>query len=67
MSRTSDSKDDVQERRHGPPRQPRRPTPEEVPERDRMKELMPMMSPFMSTSGPPELPGLMAASVWIKN
>ncbi len=26
---------------------------------------MPTTSPFMSTSGPPLLPGLMAASVWI--
>ena len=28
-------------------------------------ELMPMTSPAMFTSGPPELPGLIAASVWI--
>ena len=28
-------------------------------------ELTPMTSPSMSTSGPPELPGLIAASVWI--
>ena len=27
---------------------------------------MPMTWPAMSTSGPPELPGLMAASVWMK-
>ena len=27
--------------------------------------LMPMTSPRMFTSGPPELPGLIAASVWI--
>ena len=27
--------------------------------------LMPMTSPLMSTSAPPELPGLIAASVWI--
>ena len=31
----------------------------------RIEELMPTTSPFMSTSGPPLLPGLMAASVWI--
>ena len=30
-----------------------------------MAELTPMTSPSRSTSGPPELPGLMAASVWI--
>src|SRR5207302_1156890 len=29
--------------------------------------LMPMTSPCMFTSGPPELPGLMAASVWMKS
>ena len=28
--------------------------------------LMPMTSPFASTSAPPELPGLMAASVWMR-
>ena len=27
--------------------------------------VMPMTWPLMSSSGPPELPGLMAASVWI--
>ena len=31
----------------------------------RIEELMPTTAPVMSTSGPPELPGLMAASVWI--
>ena len=31
----------------------------------RIEELMPTTSPFMSTSGPPLLPGLMAASVWM--
>ena len=30
-----------------------------------MKVLMPTSSPRASTSGPPELPGLMAASVWM--
>ena len=29
-------------------------------------ELMPMTLPLRSTRGPPELPGLMAASVWMK-
>ena len=31
----------------------------------RIEELMPTTRPDRSTSGPPELPGLMAASVWI--
>ena len=31
----------------------------------RIEELMPITAPVMSTSGPPELPGLIAASVWI--
>ena len=31
-----------------------------------MAVFMPMTSPAISTSGPPELPGLMAASVWMK-
>jgi hypothetical protein len=31
-----------------------------------MAVLTPMTSPFMLSSGPPELPGLMAASVWMK-
>ena len=30
----------------------------------RIEELMPTTRPARSTSGPPELPGLMAASVW---
>ena len=29
--------------------------------------LMPMTPPRASSSGPPELPGLMAASVWMKS
>ena len=32
-----------------------------------MALLMPTISPDMLTSGPPELPGLMAASVWRKS
>ena len=31
-----------------------------------MAVFMPTTLPAMSTSGPPELPGLMAASVWMK-
>ena len=31
----------------------------------RAAELMPMTAPCASTSAPPELPGLIAASVWI--
>src|SRR6478609_1346774 len=31
----------------------------------RIEELMPITAPVRSTSGPPELPGLMAASVWM--
>ncbi len=42
-----------------------KPTPAEPPDCDRMKVLMPIRSPSMSTSGPPELPGLIAASVWM--
>jgi hypothetical protein len=32
-----------------------------------MAELMPMTSPRTLTSGPPEFPGLIAASVWMKS
>ena len=32
-----------------------------------MAVLMPTTAPLESTSGPPELPGLMAASVWIRS
>ena len=32
-----------------------------------MAVLIPTTSPFMLKSGPPELPGLMAASVWMKS
>ena len=42
------------------------PTPAEEPEREKIAVLMPIRSPSMSTSAPPELPGLMAASVWMK-
>ena len=37
----------------------------ELCEAVRMEELMPTTAPVMSTSGPPELPGLIAASVWM--
>ena len=36
------------------------------PERLRICELMPTTSPRMFSSGPPELPGLIATSVWMK-
>ena len=39
--------------------------PPRLPPSEAMAELMPMTAPLPSTSGPPELPGLMAASVWI--
>jgi hypothetical protein len=42
-----------------------KPTPLDEPEREMMKVFTPIRSPSMSTSGPPELPGLMAASVWM--
>ena len=38
--------------------------PEEV-EPEVLRELMPMTSPSTFSSAPPELPALMAASVWI--
>ena len=39
------------------------PTPEFTPLREKMSVVTPMTSPFAFSSGPPELPGLMAASV----
>ena len=42
-----------------------KPMPALVPDGDRMAVLTPMMRPAESSNGPPELPGLMAASVWI--
>ena len=42
-----------------------KPTPEDDPEREKIAVFMPITSPSMSTSGPPELPGLIAASVWM--
>ena len=42
-----------------------KPTPEELPEAERMALFTPISRPALSSSGPPELPGLMAASVWM--
>ena len=42
-----------------------KPTPCEPPEREKIAVLMPTTLPAMSISAPPELPGLMAASVWM--
>ena len=44
-----------------------KPMPIEPPPREKIAVLMPTSLPDMSTSAPPELPGLMAASVWMKN
>ena len=40
-----------------------KPMPIEPPEGEMIAVLMPMTSPFMLNSGPPELPRLMAASI----
>ena len=42
-----------------------KPMPMEPPDGDMIAVLMPMTSPYMLNSGPPELPRLMAASVWM--
>jgi hypothetical protein len=42
-----------------------KPIPALVPDGDRIAVLTPITRPAESSSGPPELPGLMAASVWI--
>ena len=44
-----------------------KPMPTEPPDCEKMAVLMPTSRPCRSTSAPPELPGLMAASVWMKN
>jgi hypothetical protein len=44
-----------------------KPMPCEPPEREKIAVLMPASRPLRSTSAPPELPGLIAASVWMKN
>ncbi|MDT4885381.1 hypothetical protein FQZ97_1216110 [compost metagenome] len=43
-----------------------KPTPFEPPPFEKIAVLMPINAPFMSMRPPPELPGLMAASVWMK-
>ncbi|MCY1466436.1 hypothetical protein D9M71_847420 [compost metagenome] len=40
--------------------------PMKPPERVNICELIPITSPSRLNSGPPELPGLMATSVWMK-
>jgi hypothetical protein len=40
-----------------------KPTPSLAPERLKIETLIPITRPSRSTRGPPELPGLMAASV----
>ena len=42
-----------------------KPSPSLPPDCDRMNVFTPTTSPLMFTSGPPELPGLMGASVWM--
>src|SRR5262249_60077842 len=42
-----------------------KPMPAFVPEGERMAVVTPITRPAESSNGPPELPGLMAASVWI--
>ena len=44
-----------------------KPMPMLPPERLMIAALMPTRLPFRSISAPPELPGLMAASVWMKS
>ena len=43
-----------------------KPMPMLPPPRLKIAVLMPTTSPWRLSSGPPELPGLMAASVWMK-
>ena len=44
-----------------------KPMPIEPPEGEKIAELMPITSPARLNMGPPELPRLMAASVWMKS
>ena len=44
-----------------------KPMPMLPPDGDRICELMPISSPCVLTSAPPELPWLMGASVWMKS
>ena len=39
--------------------------PDELPLAERIAVLTPISRPALSSSGPPELPGLIAASVWM--
>ena len=41
--------------------------PIEPPDCEKIALLMPIRLPFASTSAPPELPGLIGASVWMKS
>ena len=41
------------------------PTPANAPLGDAIAVFTPMSEPLLSSNGPPELPGLMAASVWM--
>ena len=43
-----------------------KPMPTLPPDCEKIAELMPTSRAFISTSAPPELPGLIAASVWMK-
>ena len=42
-----------------------KPIPTETPDGLKMAVFTPINRPALSSSGPPELPGLMAASVWM--
>ena len=44
-----------------------KPMPIEPPDGEKMAELIPITSPSRLNMGPPELPLLMAASVWMKS
>ena len=44
-----------------------KPMPIEPPDGEMIAVLMPTTSPSMLNSGPPELPRLIAASVWMKS
>ncbi len=44
-----------------------KPTPMKPPVRVAIAVFMPITSPSRFTNGPPEFPGLMAASVWMKS
>ena len=44
-----------------------KPMPTDAPEGEMIAELTPTTRPSRSKSGPPELPRLIAASVWMKS